>query len=94
MTVGAALISPMLIMVLHSSRTTSLITTAICVFAFASTLVVFNTAAYWFAEAMQGSHGTRSSQVMGDMLQVKDIIGATAAYAAVLVVFVGLSTPN
>jgi hypothetical protein len=66
---GFALIAPMLIMALHPTRLTSLLTTSIFVFAVAIAL------AWYMKEA-----------------QSKDVIGATAAYAAVLVVFVGTST--
>jgi hypothetical protein len=63
---GFALIVPMLIMTLHESKLTSLLTTSVFVFAVAVALSWFMKDAY-----------------------PKDIIGATAAYAAVLVVFVG-----
>jgi uncharacterized membrane protein len=66
---GLALIGPMLIMTLHSSKVTSLVTTSIFVTVVAALL------AYFFQDATP-----------------KDIMGATAAYAAVLVVFVGAST--
>ena len=89
--VGAALIAPMLIMVLHPSRNTSVITTCVFVFAFASGLVIFNSLAY-LAGASLEPFGIESDMLSGSMLQLKDIVGATAAYAAVLVVFVGVST--
>jgi hypothetical protein len=66
---GAALIAPMLIMALHQSKLTSLLTTSLFVVAVAVTL------AWWMEDATN-----------------KDIVGATAAYAAVLVVFVGTGT--
>jgi VIT1/CCC1 family predicted Fe2+/Mn2+ transporter len=66
---GAALIAPMLIMTLHQSKLTSLLTTSLFVVAVA----VFS--AWWMEDATG-----------------KDIVGATAAYAAVLVVFVGTGT--
>lgn len=66
---GAALIAPMLIMTLHQSKLTSLLTTSLFVVAVA----VFS--AWWMEDATS-----------------KDIVGATAAYAAVLVVFVGTGT--
>lgn len=65
---GAALIGPMLIMTLHPSRNTSLITVSVATFVFALAL----------AFIARDSAG-------------KDVLGATAAYAAVLVVFVGTS---
>jgi hypothetical protein len=56
----------MLIMTLHPTRLTALLTSSLCIFAVAAILAgVMNTA------------------------EPKDIVGATAAYAAVLVVFVG-----
>ncbi|KAH6670569.1 hypothetical protein B0J14DRAFT_596547 [Halenospora varia] len=63
---GAALIAPMLIMTLHQTKLTTLLTTSLFVFAVAAVL------AWWMEDA-----------------ESKDIVGATAAYAAVLVVFVG-----
>ena len=66
---GAALIGPMLIMTLHPSKKTSLITVSVATSIFA--LV--------FALVARDSAG-------------KDVLGITAAYAAVLVVFVGTST--
>ena len=58
----------MLIMVLHKTLVTTLLTTSLFVLAVSLTLALF----------MQDA-------------ERKDIIGATAAYAAVLVVFVGTS---
>jgi hypothetical protein len=66
---GVALIGPMLIMTLHPSKNTSLITVSVATFIFALILAVGAT----------DSTG-------------KDVLGATAAYAAVLVVFVGTSS--
>ena len=68
---GFALVVPMLIMSLHPSRLTNLLTTSLFVFAVAAALA-------WFMKTAEP----------------KDIIGATAAYAAVLVVFVGTSTTS
>ena len=65
---GAALVAPMLIMTLHPTKLTTLLTTSFFVFAVAVLL------AWYMSEA-----------------QAKDIMAATAAYAAVLVVFVGAS---
>jgi len=67
---GFALVVPMLIMILHSSKVTSLVTTSVFVLFVAVSLA-------WLM----------------DTAEPKDIIGATAAYAAVLVVFVGAGTP-
>jgi hypothetical protein len=65
---GIALIGPTIIMTLHSSKNTCLITTSVATFIFAVVLAIF----------ASGSIG-------------KDVLGATAAYAAVLVVFIGTS---
>ncbi|KAF2432058.1 hypothetical protein EJ08DRAFT_695858 [Tothia fuscella] len=66
---GLALIIPMLVMTLHSSQLTVLLTTSIFVLTVAMILAATMTEA-----------------------EPKDVVGATAAYAAVLVVFVGAST--
>lgn len=66
---GLTLIVPMLIMVLNSSKVTTVVTTSV------STLVVGWALAVWMDEADK-----------------KDMIAMTAAYAAVLVVFVGAGT--
>ena len=68
---GVSLIVPMLVMTLHPSQNTSLITTSIATFMFAIALAL-------------GATDTAG----------KDVLAATAAYAAVLVVFVGTSTPG
>jgi len=65
---GVSLIVPMLVMTLHPSRNTSLITTSVATFVFAIALAI-------------GATDTAG----------KDVLAATAAYAAVLVVFVGTS---
>ena len=65
---GIALVAPMLIMTLHPTELTTLLTTSIFV------LVVAVILAWYMKEADK-----------------KDILAATAAYAAVLVVFVGAS---
>jgi hypothetical protein len=88
---GGALIAPMLIMVLHPSRNTSLITTCVFVFAFALALATFNSLALYVGQFLR-SLGLKKDVLEGVRLQAKDILGATAAYAAVLVVFVGTST--
>jgi hypothetical protein len=66
---GAALIAPMLIMTLHQSKLTSLLTTSLFVVGVAVVL------AWQLKDAKK-----------------QDIVAATAAYAAVLVVFVGAVT--
>lgn len=66
---GAVLIAPMLIMRLHPTLVTELVTTSVFVLAFGITLACFMTG--------------------GDK---KDVLGSTAAYAAVLVVFVGTNS--
>lgn len=63
---GCSLITPMLIMSLHKTRGTELITTSV------SVLLVGLFLAWWMKDARE-----------------KDIWAVTAAYAAVLVVFVG-----
>jgi hypothetical protein len=68
---GLFLIAPMLIMTLHPTTLTSLLTTS---------LFIFNVAAI-LAFVWQSA-------------EPKDIVGATAAYAAVLVVFVGTGSGN
>jgi hypothetical protein len=65
---GIALVAPMLIMSLHPTQLTQLLTTSVFV------LVVGIILAWYMNDA-----------------EKKDILGATAAYAAVLVVFVGSS---
>ena len=68
---GVALIGPMLILTLHSSQNTSLITVSVAIVLFA------------FLVAVTGTDSTG-----------KDVLGAIAAYAAVLVMFVGtISSP-
>jgi hypothetical protein len=68
---GFALVVPMLIMTLHQTRLTSLLTTSLFV-------LVVGVVLAWVMKSAES----------------KDIIGATAAYAAVLVVFVGAATPT
>lgn len=63
---GLALVAPMLVMTLHPTRLTTLLTTSICI------VVVAVALAFYLGDA-----------------QPKDVMAATAAYAAVLVVFVG-----
>jgi len=65
---GMALIAPTLIMALHPSLTTRLVTTCVATLLFALALAV----------GAEGASG-------------KDVLAATAAYAAVLVVFLGTS---
>jgi len=65
---GIMLLGPMLLMVLHYDRNTTLITTSVMTAWFTLGLAVF-------ARSMAG----------------KEVLGAVAAYAAVLVVFVGTS---
>lgn len=66
---GVALIGPVILMVLHSSTATSLITTSVATVLFAMVLAVF-----------------------GNKFTGQDVLGVTAAYAAVLVVFIGTSS--
>jgi Family of unknown function (DUF6594) len=65
---GAALVAPMILMVLHKDLVTTLVTVSVSVFIFAVLIAPL------------------SSQ------EPFNIVGATAAYAAVLVVFVGASS--
>lgn len=64
---GIFLIGPMLVMVLHNTKATSLITTSICAFLFGLVISV-------------------------SLEKPIEVLSATAAYAAVLVVFVGTNT--
>jgi hypothetical protein len=64
---GAFLIGPMLLMVLHKTLLTTLLTSSICVFAFGLLMAMF-------------------------LEKPFDVLSATAAYAAVLVVFIGTSS--
>jgi len=66
---GTFLIGPMLLMVLHKSLLTSLLTASICVFAFGLVLATFLDRPF-------------------------EVLSGTAAYAAVLVVFVGTSSTS
>src|SRR5947207_5891679 len=66
---GLVLLVPMIIMVLHATKLTALLTTVSCVLAVAVAL----------SFSMRNAEG-------------KDVLGATAAYTAVLVVFVGTRT--
>jgi hypothetical protein len=68
---GASLIIHMLVMTLHPSQNTSLITTSVATFVFAIALAL------------------EATDTAG-----KDVLAATAAYTAVLVVFVGTSGPG
>ena len=68
---GVALIAPVLIMTLHPSRNTSLITVSVATFLFALVMALWAT----------------------DMVG-KDVLATTAAYVAVLVVFIGTSLPT
>jgi uncharacterized membrane protein len=64
---GVFLIGPMLLMVLHKTLVTTLVTSSVCVFAFGIVMAGFIDDAF-------------------------NVLSATAAYAAVLVVFVGTSS--
>lgn len=66
---GAFLIGPMLVMSLHQTRFTALLTSSICVFGFGLVMAIFLDKQF-------------------------DVLSATAAYAAVMVVFVGTSTSS
>jgi hypothetical protein len=86
---GLFLVVPLLIMVYVPGTTASVVTTCISVFYFATTLAVWSTVARFMEHAdslFARMYGLRFSG-----FEPKDIIAATAAYAAVLVVFVGAS---
>jgi len=63
---GAFLVGPMLVMVLHRSVLTSLLTASLCVVAFGLTMAIY-------------------------LEKPFEVLSGTAAYAAVLMVFVGTS---
>lgn len=75
---GLALVGPMLLMVLHKTLLTTLLTTSVSVVVFAFAVAVI-------------SGGVMPGTKTVD-LGPKDVLAATATYAAVLVVFVGASS--
>jgi len=81
---GLSLIVPVLIMALHRSRETSLLVTSVAVTLFAIDLGVWPLISRHFPW-MKGRVDAQN------VLKNKDVLTATAAYAAVLVVFVGAS---
>jgi hypothetical protein len=81
---GLSLIVPVLIMALHRSRETSLLVTSVAVTLFAIVLAVWPLISRHFPW-MKGRVDAH------DVLKNKDVLTATAAYTAVLVVFVGAS---
>jgi membrane-associated HD superfamily phosphohydrolase len=91
---GLQLIVPLLIMVYVRGKTASVVTTCVAVCGFAVQLAIWSSLAqfvelsgFWFFRLARSS-GVR----IGASFESKDIIAATFAYAAVLVVFVGTST--
>jgi hypothetical protein len=82
---GISLIVPMLIMALHRSRVTSLVVTSVAVTLFAVFL------AFWCVISRHFSwvKNRRDLEQPDDGLGAKDVLLVTAAYTAVLVVFVG-----
>ena len=85
---GIALVAPMLIMVLHPSRNTSLMVTCLFVLAFALGLALYSTVIIY----VETRYERLKDVIGGSYLKAKEILGVTAACAAVLVVFVGTST--
>ena len=74
---GIALIAPMLLMVLHNTLLTTLIATSVSVIIFAFVVALISS----------GLIGMKAVD-----LGPKDVLATTAAYAAVLVVFVGVKS--
>jgi len=96
MTGGLLLIVPLLIMVYVPGTTASVVTTCVSVFVFASHLAIWSSVAQ--LDVLPGTPDCmifRLARVsgfkIGASFESKDIIAATFAYAAVLVVFVGTS---
>ena len=89
---GLFLIVPLIIMVYVPGRTAKVVTTCVAVFSFAAQLAFLSSLSR-FVE-LTGSPLFRKLGITGlnfGSFEPKDIIAATAAYAAVLVVFVGTS---
>jgi hypothetical protein len=84
---GVSLIVPMLIMALHRSRATSLVTTSVAVTLFAVLLAIWPVISKHFPWAKKKVDFADLDETLGN----KEVLLATAAYAAVLVVFVGAS---
>lgn len=84
---GISLVVPMLIMALHRSRVVSLVTTSLAVTLFAVLLASWPLLSKHFPWEKTIDEPTASEETLGS----KDVLLATAAYAAVLVVFVGAS---
>ncbi len=84
---GISLIVPMLIMALHRSRVTSLVTTSVAVVLFAIVLAVWPLISRHFP----WMKGRTDLADVDESLGNKDVLLITAAYTAVLVVFVGAS---
>jgi hypothetical protein len=75
---GLALIGPMLLMVLHKTLLTTLLTSSVAVILFAFLIAMISSGLI---------PGTKTID-----LGPRDVLAATATYAAVLVVFVGVSS--
>lgn len=84
---GLSLIVPVLIMALHRSRVTSLVVTSVAVTLFAIVLAIWPLVSRYFPWRKD----TADLAGADEILENKDVLTATAAYAAVLVVFVGAS---
>jgi hypothetical protein len=88
---GLSLIVPMLIMILHKSIATSLVTISVAVVLFASTLAawpVIHNHLPWVKRWKK-----MGGQDIPSFLGAREVLLVTAAYAAVLVVFVGSNGP-
>jgi hypothetical protein len=83
---GLFLIVPLIIMVYVPGRTASVVTTCVSVFVFALTLAVGSL----MSRVLELGLITLNGLELG-RFEPKDIIGATAAYAAALAIFVGAS---
>jgi hypothetical protein len=105
LTGGLALITPMLIMVYNPSKTVSVVTTCVFVLIFAiglashsALLGILNVFESYSHSRLRHSRFfwvVWVSRILREStLQPKDILTATAAYAAVLVVFVGANTSS
>lgn len=87
---GLALIVPMLIMVLRKGRTTSLVTVSVSVFLWSMLLASWTIIAALIKDLAAKLRLNVSTE--GQKLGGKEILAATAACTAVLVVFVGTSS--
>ncbi|KAF4633090.1 hypothetical protein G7Y89_g5031 [Cudoniella acicularis] len=84
---GLFLIVPLIIMVYVPGRTASVVTTCVSVFVFALTLAVWSLISRILELGLITLNGLELGR-----FEAKDIVGATAAYAAVLAIFVGATS--